>query len=174
MADDTTAPFGDAVLLAVVLSAHGLKGEVKLKTFTDEPEAVKRYGALTCGDGRSLEIAALRSIKADEALAIFKGIADRNGAESLKGQRLYVPRSALPAPEDDEFYHADLIGMAVHDESGKTLGTIAAVHNFGAGDVIEIAGETGASRFVSFTREAVPVVDLSARRVVVASPTENE
>jgi 16S rRNA processing protein RimM len=174
MAETAAAPYPDAVLLAVVLSAHGLKGEVKLKSFTEEPESLRRYGALTCGDGRTLEIASLRAVKADEALAVFKGIADRDAAESLKGQRLYVSRAALPKAEEDEFYHADLIGMRAEDESGKALGKVAAVHNFGAGDVIEISGDGAASRFVSFTKEAVPIVDVVARRVIVATIPETE
>jgi len=173
MAKGSRAPFDDAVLLAVVLSAHGLKGEVRLKCFTEEPEALTRYGAVTLGDGRALEIASLRPAKKDEALATFKGIAGRDAAESLKGERLYVAREALPEAGEDEFYHADLIGMRADDEKGASLGTVAAVHNFGAGDVIEIAGD-GGSQFVSFTRENVPLVDLKAKRIVIAATPEAE
>ena len=174
MADGPKAPFDNAVLLGVVLSAHGLKGEVKLKTFTEEPEALLRYGAVTLSDGRALEIETLRAVKADEALALFKGISGRDAAESLKGQRLFVSREALPEPEEEEFYHADLVGLVVEDEAGKRIGTIAAVHNFGAGDVVEIVRETGGSQFVSFTRAAVPLVDLKAKRIVVAAIEETE
>lgn len=172
--ENAAAPFRDAVLLAVVLSAHGLKGEVKLKTFTQNPEALTGYGPVTAGDGRQFEIAALRPVKTGEALASFQGIADRDAAESLNGQRLYVPRAALPKPSEEEFYHADLIGMAAEDAQGKRLGTIRAIHNFGAGDVIEIADEGGGSQFVSFTRDAVPIVDLEGKRVVVAAIPESE
>ena len=101
----------ERVLLGAVIAAHGIKGEVKVKTFTEAPENLDAYGALTTDDGRRLEVASLRPTKGDEAVARFKGIADRNAAESLKGQALYVPRDALPEPEPGEFYLADLIGL---------------------------------------------------------------
>ncbi len=169
MADNAAAPFDDAVLLAVVLSAHGLKGEVKLKLFTEDPDALQSYGALTSGDGRQLELNSVRANKGDEVVAQLKGFSDRDAAESLKGQRLYVPRRALPPPREDEFYHADLIGLRAEDENGKVLGSIIAVHNFGAGDVIEISDGEGALQFLPFTRDAVPLVDLDAKRVVIAA-----
>lgn len=174
MAEDTAAPFDDAVLLALVLTAHGLKGEVKLKIFTEKPEAFTSYGALTSGDGRQLEISSLRTGKPGEALVQLKGISDRNAAESLSGQYLYVPRSALPDPDEEEYYHADLIGLRAEDESGKLLGTIKAIQNFGAGDLIEIADEKGTTQFVAFTRETVPVVDLKAKRVVVGAAEQED
>lgn len=172
MADKPAAPFSNAVLLARVLSAHGLKGEAKVKIFTEEPGALKSYGHFTAGDGRQLEVASIRAGKSGEALVQFKGFSDRAAAESLKGQDLYVPRSALPDPESDEYYHADLIGLRAQDESGKVLGEIVAVQNFGAGDVIEILRENGDSLLVAFTREMVPIVDLEAKRLVVAAAEE--
>lgn len=172
MADKPAAPYPNAVLLARVVSAHGLKGEVKLKIFTEEPEALKVYGHLTAGDGRELEVASMRAGKRGEALVQFKGFSDRTAAESLKGENLFVPRSALPDPDSEEYYHADLIGLRAEDESGHVLGKIVAVQNFGAGDVIEILGEKGESLLVAFTREMVPVVDLAAKRVVVGSGVE--
>ena len=102
----------------------------------------------------------------------FKGIADRNAAESLKGQALYVPRDALPEPEPGEFYLADLIGLKAEDEGGAALGTVKAVHNFGAGDVIEIVRANGASEYVPFTDNAVPTVDVAGGRVVIVPPRE--
>ncbi len=174
MAEDAAAPFDDAVLLALVLSAHGLKGEVKLKIFTENPEALKSYGALTAGDGRQFEVSSLRAVKGDEALAQLKGFSERNAAESLNGQYLYVPRSALPEPDEEEFYQADLIGLRAEDECGKVLGKIIAIQNFGAGDLIEIADEKGTSQFVPFTRETVPVIDLDAGRVVVGAAVDED
>jgi 16S rRNA processing protein RimM len=168
MADNTAAPFDDAVLLAVVLAAHGLKGEVKVKVFTEKPEALQSYSAITSDDGRQFELSCLRAIKGGELIAQLKGISDRDAAESLKGQSLYVPRSTLPPTEEEEFYHADLIGLRAEDVNGKLLGAVIAVQNFGAGDVIEISDEKGASQFVSFTHDAVPVVDLKGKRVVIA------
>ena len=157
------------VLLGVVLSAHGLKGEVKVKTFTGTPDALGAYGPVVTQDGRQLHVAHLRPTKADEAVVQFKGVSGRDGAESLKGQRLSVSRSALPEPEEDEFYLADLIGLSVEDKAGKPLGTVKGVHNFGAGDVLEI---DGAVEYLPFTEETVPVVDLKNRRIVVVPPGE--
>ena len=174
MAEDAAAPFDDAVLLALVLGAHGLKGEVKMKIFAENPEALKSYGALTSGDGRQFEVSSLRAVKGEEALVQLKGFLDRNAAESLNGQHLYVPRSALPDPDEEEFYHADLIGLRAEDESGKVLGKIIGIQNFGAGDLIEIADEKGTTRFVAFTRETIPLVDLDAGRVVVGAAREED
>jgi 16S rRNA processing protein RimM len=174
MAGGKHAPADGDVLLGVVLSAHGLKGEVKVKTFTDKPASLGAYGPLDAGDGRQFVIAALRPTKGDEALVQFKGISDRNGAESLKGQRLSVPRAALPEPEEDEFYLADLIGLGVEDSKGAALGTVKAIHNFGAGDVVEIEGPDGLAEFIPFSQEAVPVVDLKNKRIVVVLPRETD
>jgi 16S rRNA processing protein RimM len=163
----------DDVLLGVVTGAHGLEGEVKVKTFTDVPESLGLYGPVTTADGRQLSVASVRSPKGGEAIVRFKGIAGRNAAESLKGQKLFVPRSALPEPEADEFYHVDLIGCAAEDKDGKSVGTVLAVHNFGAGDMLEI-GEGGDTRFVPFTDDTVPSVDLKARRIVVALTADED
>ncbi len=167
MAGNAAAPFADAVLVAAVTAAHGLKGEVKLKTFTEDPASIGSYGEVTTGDGRTFALADVRPVKSDEAVARLKGIADRNAAESLKGQRLYIPRRALPEPSEEEFYHADLVGLRADDEAGVVLGHVRGVHNFGAGDVIEIEDAKGATFFVAFSRAAVPVVDLAGKRIVV-------
>ena len=162
----------ERVLLGAVIGAHGIKGEVKVKTFTEAPENLDTYGALTTDDGRALTITSLRPTVKDEAVAHFAGIDDRNGAESLKGQGLYVPRAALPAPEAGDYYHADLVGLAAENPDGAALGTIAAIHNFGAGDVLEVKFTGGGSEFVPFSDDAVPVVDIAGRRVVVVLPKE--
>src|ERR1700752_4767708 len=119
------------VCVAQIGAAHGVRGEVRLKPFTEGPLSVARYGVLETEDGRQFEIEALRPAK-HMLVARLKGVADRNGAEALKNLRLYVPRERLPPPEDDEFYHADLIGLVAQTASGATLGVIKAVHNFGA------------------------------------------
>jgi 16S rRNA processing protein RimM len=172
MVGDAALPFADAVLLAVVVAAHGLKGEVKLKTFTSAPAALGDYGEVTTGDGRTFEIRDVRPVREDEAVGRFRGIADRNAAESLKGQRLYVPRSALPPPEEEEFYHADLVGLSAQDMEGGALGRVRGIYNFGAGDVLEIEDAKGATFFVPFTREAVPTVDVTGKRIVVVLPED--
>jgi 16S rRNA processing protein RimM len=160
------------VLLGVVATAHGIKGEVKVKTFTKTPDSLGAYGPVTTQDGRVLEIAALRATKADEAVVRFAGIADRNTAETLKGAQLHVERESLPAPGLREFYYADLVGLNAEDASGKRLGTVHGVHNFGAGDVIEIALAGGGTEFLSFSDAVVPVVDVAAGRIVVHLPRD--
>jgi 16S rRNA processing protein RimM len=174
LAGDEIAPSEDDVLLGVVTGAHGLKGEVKVKTFTGSPTDLGAYGPVKAGDGRQFLILSARSTKADEVIVTLKGITERNGAESLKGQRLYVPRAALPEPEDEEFYHVDLLGLAVEDGGGHRLGTVRGIHNFGAGDMVEIEGAGGEISFIPFTRDAVPVVDLAGKRIVAVPPPETE
>jgi 16S rRNA processing protein RimM len=162
------------ILLGVVTAAHGIKGEVKVKTFTQSPEGLGAYGPVVVEDGRQFEITALRSAKADEAVVRFAGITDRNAAERLKGQRLYVPRAALPATQAGEFYQADLIGLKVEDRAGNLLGTVRGVHNFGAGEIVEIEFSGGATEFLAFSDANVPVVDLAAGRIVIELPRTAE
>lgn len=159
------------VLIAQIGAAHGVRGEVRLKAFTEDPMSVTRYGALESEDGtRRFEIEAVRPAK-DMLVARLKGVSDRNAAEALKNIRLYVPRERLPEPEEGEFYHADLVGLAAETVSGKPYGTVRAVHNFGAGDLLEIepAGG-GATLLLPFTEVTVPTVDIAGRRIIVEPP----
>ncbi len=160
------------ILLGVVIGAQGLKGEVKVKTFTRNPEHLGAYGPLHAKDGRAFVVRAARIAKADIAVAQLEGIADRNAAEALKGTELFVDRAALPPPEDEEFYHADLIGLAVYDREDRLLGEVSGLHNFGAGDVIVIVRPDGSDVLLPFTREIVPEIDVKAGRIVVAAPEE--
>ena len=162
------------ILLAAVIAPHGLKGEVRAKLFTAAAEKLGAYGALHTRDGRVLNVASARDVKAGEAIVAFKGIADREAAETLKGAELFVARGALPALDESEYYHADLVGLSVYDAEDRLLGHVAAIHNYGAGDVIEIERDDGDSVLLAFTRENVPVIDLKARRIVVAVPEEVE
>lgn len=162
------------VLLAVVLGAHGLKGDVRLKTFTEMPDALSRYGAVHAKDGRTFRVSALRPTRKDEAVAAFAEIASRDDAEALKGLELFVSRDALPVTEEDEFYHADLVGMAAEDQAGRAIGTVKAIHNFGAGDVIEIARSDGDTVLLPFSREFVPTIDVQRGRLIVAAPEDSE
>lgn len=163
----------ERILVARIGAPHGVRGEVRLFVFTADPEAVLDYAPLTDATGRrTFRIASLRAAK-DHFVARIEGVADRTGAEALTNVDLFVPRAALPAPEDeDTFYHADLLGLAVEDEAGLVIGTVTALHDFGAGDVLEYAatlpGLKGKTLMVPFTRDAVPVVDVKAGRVVVA------
>jgi 16S rRNA processing protein RimM len=158
-----------------------VRGEVKVKTFTETPEGIAAYGPLT-GDpgGRVFRVKALRTVK-DGVVARLDGIADRDAAEALKGTRLCVTRAALGEPEEeDSFFHVDLVGLRAEDETGQRLGTVVAVHEFGAGDMLEVRlgdtdeGDTGKTALVPFRREAVPVVDVKGGRVVVRLDDEDE
>ena len=162
------------VLLAAVIGAHGLKGEVKVKTFTETPGALMRYKRLHAKDGRVFTITQFRPGNADEAVTTFVEVVDRNTAEGLKGLELFVARDALPVPDENEFYHADLIGLTAMDEADRVIGTVKAIHNYGAGDVIEIARGDGDTVMLPFAKDFVPQIDLKAGRLFIAEPAEIE
>ena len=162
------------VLLAAVMGAQGLKGEVKVKTFTAAPEALRAYGVLHDAKGKTYKITAFRPTKPGEAVIAFAGVTDRNTAEALRGTELFVTRAALPAPAADEFYHADLIGLEAFDTEGRMVGKVAAIHNFGASDVIEIMRADGDSVMLAFTRETVPVIYIAGGRIAIAVPEDDE
>lgn len=161
-------PGQDWLCIGEVTGAVGIRGELKVRPFTAAPESVADYGAVTLWPGgRKLELRFLRQVKGGIAVRA-SGIADRNEAEALKGAKLYIERSVLPPEDDaDDFYHADLIGLSVEDEGGAVLGSVRAIYDFGAGDVLEIAPDKGRTFMVPFTREAVPVVDVAGGRLVV-------
>jgi 16S rRNA processing protein RimM len=162
------------VCVARIGAAHGVRGAVKLWTFTEDPFAVKRYGPLSSKDGaRQFEVTDAREAK-DHLVATLKGVTTRDEAERLNGVELYVAREKLPATEDDEYYHADLIGLAAVTTADEPLGRVVAIHNFGAGDIIEIAPPQGATMLLPFTNAVVPTVDLKAGRVVIELPDEIE
>lgn len=127
----------DMVLVGHISGAHGIKGEVKLRSFTEDPQAIAAYSPLETAKGGKVEIARLRPQK-DVFIAILKGVADRNAAEALKGTDLYVPRERLPEPEDGEVYIHDLIGLPVKLPDGAHLGEIVGVENYGASDLIDV------------------------------------
>jgi 16S rRNA processing protein RimM len=160
------------VCVARIGAAHGLRGEVRLWTFTEDPLAVKHYGPLSTSDGaRQFEVTNARPAK-DHLVATLKGVTTRDEAERLNGTDLYVARDKLPTTDEGEFYHADLIGLAAVDVAGKPLGTVAAIHNFGAGDIIEIAPAHGPTLMLPFTDAVVPTVDIAGGRVVIEMPGE--
>ena len=162
------------ICIARIGAAHGVRGAVKLWTFTEDPLAVKAYGPLLTKDGaRSFEVATAREAKG-HLVATLKGIATREDAERLNGTELYVAREKLPATEDDEYYHADLIGLTAVNAANEPIGRVTAIHNFGAGDIIEIARPQGATMLLPFTNAVVPTVDLTAGRVVIELPMEIE
>ena len=161
------------ILLATIGSAHGVRGEVRVKTYTDDPAAIGQYAPLLAEDGRSFRIERMRVSK-DIMIAKFSGIDDRNAAEALNGVSLFVDRERLPAAADEEFYHADLIGMMAQTLEGEQLGTVIALHDFGAGDILEVAPPRGPTFFLPFTKEAVPAIDIGAGRLTVVPPDESE
>jgi len=162
------------ILLAAIIGAQGLKGAVKVKLFTEAPESLSRYGVLKDKHGKRFEVTAIRSGKDGEAVISFAGVDDRDAAEALKGTELFIARDQLPATAEEEFYHADLIGLEAQDSEGRTLGKVTAIHNYGASDVMEIARPDGDSVLLAFTRETVPVIDIASGRVVVAVPEDDE
>jgi 16S rRNA processing protein RimM len=158
------------ICLGAITGPHGVKGMVRVKSFTADPEDIVAYGPLQDERGeRSFEIELVGAAK-EVLLARIKGVDDRNAAERLKGVRLYVRRADMPAPDEEEFYHADLVGLAAMLEDGTRLGTVVMVHDYGAGASVEIEDTAGKSLLVPFTGAAVPTIDMAQRRIVVAPP----
>ena len=159
------------VCLGVVTAPHGVRGAVRIKSFTEEPEDVGRYGPLTDETGvRRFELRLIGAAKKGVVVARLSGIVDRNQAEALRGLRLYLPRSALPQTEDEEYYHADLIGLEAVLGDGTPVGQVRAIHDFGAGDTLELARPGAPVLMVPFTRTVVPKVELAAGRLVLDPP----
>ncbi|MDJ1015410.1 MAG: ribosome maturation factor RimM [Paracoccaceae bacterium] len=161
----------DRVCVGAIAGAFGVRGEVRLKSFCAEPEAIETYGPLTSEDGKSTwEVQLGKPVKGGFA-ARLTGVRGKDAADALKGVRLYAPRDRLPSLPDDEFYHADLIGLSVYDTGGGELGRVKAVLNHGAGDLLEIAGK-GLKQpvLLPFTQIAVPTIDIAAGRIVADPP----
>ena len=162
----------DRICIARIGAAHGVRGAVKLWPFTEDPLAVMDYGPLLTNDGaRQFEVTHARPAK-DHLVATLKGVATREDAERLNGIELYIAREKLPATDENEYYHADLIGLAAVNAAHEPLGRVLAIHNFGAGDIIEIAPPQGATLLLPFTNAVVPTVDLANGRVVIELPDE--
>lgn len=161
------------VLLGRITGAHGLKGEVKIAAFTREPEDVAAYGALTnAEETKQFHILALRNVRGSTVVARLEGIDNRSEAELLRGTELFVSRDVLPSPEaDEEYYHSDLIGLHAVSPDGEVIGEVIAVHNFGAGDLLEVrhAGERQGT-LVPFDTAHVPQIDIAGGRLTVVRP----
>ena len=170
-ADDrpTTAP-AKRICVGIITGAHGVRGAVRVKSFTADPKDVARYGPLEDESGeRRWSLGLMRSAKGVVVCRV-EGIADRDNAEALRGLRLYLPRAALPPTAEEEYYHADLIGLEACLADGTRLGEVRAIHDFGAGDTLEIVRPAGPPAMVPFTRAVVPIVDIAAGRLVVDPP----
>jgi 16S rRNA processing protein RimM len=167
----------DLILVGVFGAPHGVRGELRLKSYTSDPMAIAGYAPLTDAAGkRRFVIEAARPVKDDMLVVRVAGIADRDAAAALTNQRLHVPRAVLPpSEEEDEFYHADLVGLRVETAGGTPLGTVAAVLDYGAGDILEVKPPGGGTAFLlPFTKAAVPVVDIAGGRLVAEPPAETE
>ncbi|MFZ5789468.1 MAG: ribosome maturation factor RimM [Pseudomonadota bacterium] len=162
------------VLIGVIAAAHGVRGLVRVKSFTAEPDGIAAYGPVTDASGKRVFRLSLAGKTKGGALLRIEGVADRNAAEALKGTKLYVDRAQLPALEgEDEFYQTDLVGLRVEGRDGRTLGHVKAVLNYGAGDVLEI-GDGRTSLLLPFTKKVVPVVDIAGGRLIAEPPVEVE
>ena len=155
------------ICLGQITGAHGIRGEVRVRSFTARAEDVAAYGTLADETGTRNFALKVTGMARGAVRARIDGVADRNAAEALKGTRLFVDRDKLPEPEADEFYQADLVGLAARRADGTPVGRIVAVQNFGAGDTLEIAPDAGGTFYVPFTADAVPEVDVAAGRVVI-------
>jgi len=163
-----SAPSDDKlVCVAAVAAAHGVRGALKLKTFTEDPLNVGAYGPLLDEAGHELFTVRVVAPAKGGVIVEAEGITDRDAAEVLRGLRLFVPRARLPEPEADSFYYEDLVGLEVEDTEGRSLGRVIAVHDFGAGEVLEYRDDAGRDGMVAFTTELVPEVDLAGGRIVV-------
>ena len=160
----------DLILLGVIGAAHGIKGEVRIKAFTGDPLGIADYGPLVDDKGRRFEITEARAAK-EVVVARLKGVASREAAEALNGVQLFVTRDKLRASEDeDEFLQADLIGCNVVGPDGVVLGSVTAVANYGAGDLLDIATPDGRSILMPFTKAFAPRIDIAARRIEAEPP----
>jgi 16S rRNA processing protein RimM len=159
------------ISLGQITGAHGVRGAVLVRTYTQAPEDITSYGVLTDADGiRRFKLKIVR-VTSKGVIARVAGIDDRTAAEALKGMRLFVDRARLPDTAAEEFYHVDLIGLAAVTLSGEVIGDVLAVHNFGAGDILEIRlTRSGKTEMLPFTQAFVPEVNISSRRITVALP----
>ena len=163
---------GERICLGRIEGPHGVRGIVRVRPFTEDPAALGAYGPLTDANGRRRFAVTLLSWHRTVWLARIDGVEGRDAAAALRGEGLYVPRSALPEPgeEGEAFYYADLIGLRVDRVDGRPLGRVRAVHDFGAGDVLDLLLDAGGTLSVPFTKAVVPTVDLHAKRLVVDLP----
>ncbi|RAI04531.1 16S rRNA processing protein RimM [Acuticoccus sediminis] len=154
------------IVMATIGAPHGVRGAVKLTVFSEDPLSLRRYNPFQTADGRAVKLTSVKAI-GKAIVATIEGIDDRNAAEPLRGTELFVPRTRLPRPDEDEFYHVDLIGLEARLRDGTVLGTIRGVFDFGAGDLLDIVG--GKPLIVPFTREVVPEVDIAGGFVTVVA-----
>lgn len=164
----------EMILVGIFGAPHGVRGEIRLKSYMEDPLALADYPALTGASGASYRLAAARLLKDDMLVVKVAGVTDRDAAEKLTHEKIFVARDALPQPEEDEFYCADLIGLRAETADGTLLGTVIAVPNYGAGDILEIAPPIGETLLFPFTRAVVPEIDLAGKKLIIAPPVDDE
>ena len=157
----------ERVRIGRIVAAHGIRGEVKIRCFTEVPGGRERSMVPSRRDGRAVTLTDIRPAKGPFVIARVENVADRNAAEALVGRDLYVPQDALPPPEDDEWYYSDLVGLSAFDPEGRSLGTVVAVYDFGAGDLIEIAPPAGKPFMVPFTAACAPDINVADGTITI-------
>ena len=162
------------VCVGVITGAHGVRGQVRVKSFTTEPADIAAYGPLSDADGKQEFSLELTGVAKGVLLARIQGVSDRDAAEALRGVELFVERNAFPETDEEEFYHADLVGLDAFLADGSRYGAVRALHDFGAGDVIEITVVAGGTVVLPFTQAVVPEIDIEAGNITIAPPTEIE
>ena len=166
----SSSPSSSLFCAAVITAAHGVRGQVKVKCFLEDPRNFKTYSPYFDENGEKIYRVQNARVSQNETLVVgLEGITTRNDAESLKGAQLLMDRSALPALKEDTFYHQDLLGLTVKSQAGDVLGVIHALYNFGAGELLEVKTAEGSLEMIPFTKEMVPSVDLKAGKVVISS-----
>lgn len=164
----TLPPPERRVVMAVIGAPHGVRGEARVKSYAGDPLAIADYGTLFAADGTAFEIESGRLLKDDMLVVKFAHLTTPEAVKALTGTELFIDRANLPEPEEEEFYHADLIGLDVAEAGGEPFGRILAIHDFGAGDILEIRPVSGGGTWLlPFTKAAAPVIDLAARRVTI-------
>lgn len=155
--------------VGIILGAHGIKGQVRLRSLTEQPEAIGKYQPLTDAAGREFAIK-LVGVARDAFIATIKGVTDRTTAEALQGVELFVARDALPKPKRNEYYALDLVGLTAQDHSGKIYGTVKALHDYGGGPLLEIAPASGKNFMLPFRDTFVPDIKISQGYIIVSVP----
>lgn len=162
----------DKLCLGVITGPHGIRGQVKVKSFTENPKQMTAYGPLTDASGKKVYTLSVTGTAKGLLIAKIDEVKDRNEAELLKGTELFVAKDKLPETDDDEFYHADLVGLKALEEDGEEFGVVTGLFDFGAGDILEIRRWDGKSVMLPFTMEVVPTIDLDAGHILVIPPLE--
>lgn len=169
MARSATGVPSPLAVVGILTGPRGLKGEAWIRSFTADPADLVAYGPVQDAGGRIFALQVL-SVDKDRVLVRIEGVADREGVEALKGTQLYVPKSAFGELEDEEFFQADLVGLAAEAIGGRPLGKVVAVQDFGAGVLLEVGGPEGPSILVPFTKAVVPTVDIAGGKVIIDPP----